>query len=128
MRVLKLWIAQPRLQNGDLATSYELRATQPVHNFHDHTPMSQFPYAATGHDLSTYNADAQPQLPFHIPPSPTDSIDSIDLAYISHRHPSPAERQAGRPAPVGHAGSTTSGYDGQGAEDPHLGELHLSCL
>ena len=90
-------LAQPRLQNG--LNSH--LATQPVHDFHDHTPMSQFPYDATGYDLSMYNPDAQPHLPSHLPPYPPGTIDPrATTTDVSHRHPSLAERQAGRPAPA----------------------------
>ena len=90
--------------------------------------MSQFPYATTGYDLSMYNPDAQSQLPSHNPSYlPPGTIDprSVNILY---RDPSLAERQAGRPARVGHASSATAGHDGQGAEAPYFGELHSSCL
>lgn len=90
-------LAQPQLQNG--LNSH--LAAQPVHDFHDHTRMSQYSYAPTGYDLSMYNPDAQSQLPSHIPPYPPGTIDPrATTADASLRHPSLAERQAGHPAPV----------------------------
>lgn len=90
-------LAQPQLQNG--LNSH--LATQAVHDFHDHTRMSQYSYAPTGYDLSMYNPDAQSQLPSHIPPYPPGTIDPrATTADGSLRHPSLAERQAGRPAHV----------------------------
>jgi len=95
---------QPQLQNG-LNTHL---ATQPVHDFHDHTRMSQYSYAATGYNLSMYNPDAQSQLPSHIPPYPPGTIDPrATTADASLRHPSLAERQAGRPA---HVYTTSAAY------------------
>ncbi len=90
-------LAQPQLQNR---LNNHL-ATQPVHDFHGHTRMSQYSYAPTGYDLSMYNPDAQSQLPSHIPPYPPGTIDPrATTADASLRHPSLPERQAGRPAPV----------------------------
>jgi len=96
-------LAQPRLQNG---LNNHL-ATQPVHDFHDHTRMSQYPYTATGYDLSMYNPDAQSQMPSHIPPYPPGTIDPrATTTDASLRHPSLAERQAGR-LPAAYTTSTS---------------------
>ena len=87
-------LAQHQLQNG----LNNCLATQPVHDIHDHTRMSQYPYAATGYDLSMYNPDAQSQLPSHIPPYPPGTIDPrATTADASLRHPSLAERQSACP-------------------------------